>query len=79
MTRAAYRFRAFTIGPNLEPDAEAWTFAMQCTTCHESSEPSQEIQDAQDWAEAHLKANPDHRHYREHVTRPYRAVPGAWQ
>lgn len=79
MKRAVYRFRDFRIGPDHEQDAEPWTFAMQCVDCHSSSVAGEQVEDAQDWAKRHLRANPEHRKYREHVTRPYRAEPGMWR
>lgn len=78
MSRMAYRFREHRIEPNCESNAEPWTFAMQCAKCGESSPAGDKVDESQQWAVAHLKANPDHVDYREHVTRPYRAVPGAW-
>ncbi|MFJ6748260.1 hypothetical protein ACIQNI_08725 [Streptomyces sp. NPDC091266] len=78
MNRSTYRFREHRITPNCEPDAEPWTFALACAGCGESSPAGEEVDASQTWAAAHLKANPGHVDYREHVIRPYRAVPGAW-
>ncbi|MFY1676576.1 MULTISPECIES: hypothetical protein [unclassified Streptomyces] len=79
MTRAVYRFREYTIGPDLRPEAEPTTSAMRCMTCGETSGRAEESDDGTAWAVKHLKANPDHLEYREHITRPYRFEPGAWQ
>lgn len=79
MTRALYRFREHWIAPDCKPDAEPWTFAMECAVCEQSSSTSEETDRAQEWAAGHLKANPEHFTYRERVTRPYRAEPGPWQ
>lgn len=79
MTRAVYRFREFTIRPDLRPEAEPITSTMQCTTCHETGPRSETFEEGTSWAAHHLKANPDHLEYREHITRPYRFEAGAWQ
>ncbi|WP_425829269.1 hypothetical protein [Streptomyces fractus] len=78
MTRATFRHRTFRIMPDHEPDAEPWTFQRHCGVCNASSEPTEALDQAEDWNEAHLKANPGHLSYRETITRPYRAEPGAW-
>lgn len=79
MTRAVYRFREYTIRPDLRPEAEPITSAMQCTTCNERGPKSEAFEDGTVWAAQHLKANPDHLEYREHITRSYRFEAGAWQ
>lgn len=78
MSRATYRHRAFRISPDHEPDAEPWTFTMQCAVCDASSPTGEDVGPAQDWATQHLKTKPEHLSYRETITRPYRAEPGAW-
>lgn len=78
MSRAIYRHRSSRITPDVEPDAEQWTFQRQCAVCDASSEPAEDLEQAEDWNETHLKANPDHLTYRETITRPNRAEPGAW-
>lgn len=75
MTRAVYRFREYRISPDLRPEADPITSAMECKTCNESG-PAGE---GTTWSATHLKAHPDHLEYREHITRPYWAEPGAWQ
>jgi hypothetical protein len=52
---------------------------MKCKTCGETSEKAEEFEDGMAWAVQHLKANPGHLEYREHITRPYRFEPGEWQ
>ncbi len=79
MSRATYRFRDYKITPDLCPGAEPITSAMRCKTCGETSEKAEEFEDGTGWAVKHLKANPDHLEYREHITRPYRFEAGAWQ
>ncbi len=79
MTRVVYRFREYTIGPDLRPEAEPITSAMRCRACGDTSEKSEEFADGTAWAVQHLKANPGHLEYQEHVTRPYRFEAGAWQ
>ncbi|MGY0056636.1 DUF7848 domain-containing protein [Streptomyces sp. LZ34] len=79
MTRAIYRFRDYTIRPDLRPEAEPITSAMQCKACDETSEKTEEFEVGTAWAVQPLKANPDHQEYREHITRPYRFEAGAWQ
>ncbi|MDT3396379.1 hypothetical protein RKE29_06950 [Streptomyces sp. B1866] len=79
MTRAVYRFREFTIGPDQRPDAEPVRFAMECAACGSTGPRSEDADAGTAWAVAHLRANPEHLAYREHVTRPYRFEAGAWQ
>lgn len=78
MTRATYRFRNHTIGPDRRPDAEPHSFTMRCTTCGATGPTAGTGSAGTEWAAGHLKTNPGHLHYREIVTRPYRAVPGEW-
>ena len=73
-----YRFREYNLGPDRRPEAEAHTFTMQCTVCDENGPTSENGEDGTAWAAQHLKANPGHRTYREHITRPYVAQPGPW-
>ncbi|MFJ5678599.1 hypothetical protein [Streptomyces sp. NPDC093097] len=79
MKSVIYRFREFRIMPNSRPEAEPWTFAMECTECGKSSDQQTGHAPSLGWVTEHLKTNPDHLDYRERITRPYRAVPGAWQ
>ena len=78
MTRATYRFREFTIRPDLRPESEPITSTMQCETCDESGPATEEFEEGTAWASKHLNANPDHLEYREHITRPYHFEAGAW-
>lgn len=79
--RASYRFREHTLGPDRRPEAEPHTFTMRCADCGATGPTVTDGEDGDgtSWAAAHLKANPDHLNYREHITRPYRAEAGAWQ
>jgi hypothetical protein len=77
--RATYRFRDYTIGADESPDAEPIVFHMECVNCGQSGPSSDTADNSTDWAAGHLKANPAHLFYREHITRPYRADPGAWR
>lgn len=78
MMRAAYRFREHVLGPDRRPEAAPITFTMQRATCDGSGPAATDGEDGTAWAVAHLKANPGHVDYREHISRPYRAEPGAW-
>ncbi|WFB10368.1 hypothetical protein LRS74_27520 [Streptomyces sp. LX-29] len=77
--RSVYRFRDYTIQPDRRPEAEAYSFTMQCAECGEFSEPFSGGADGTAWAVTHLKSNTSHLAYREIITRPYRFEPGAWQ
>ncbi|MFF8813507.1 DUF7848 domain-containing protein [Streptomyces pactum] len=78
MSRARYRFRNHTIGPDLRPEAEPHTLTMRCTTCDAAGPTAGTADPGTEWAGGHLKAHPSHLDYRETVTRPYRAVAGEW-
>ena len=78
-TRGRYRFRAYTIRPDQRPEAEPITATMECLRCGIVGPTSQDFADGTAWATHHLKANPGHVAYREHLTRPYRFEPGAWE
>ncbi len=73
-----FRFREYTITPDAEPDAEPHSYAMECAVCSEVGPFSGKAAEAHAWVPAHLRVHPEHLTYREHVTRPYRAIPGAW-
>lgn len=77
-TGRTYRFREHTIAPDTQPDAEAWLFFFECQVCQDTGPRKDSPDDALDWTLEHLKQNPEHLSYREHITRPYRAVPGRW-
>lgn len=79
MTRAVYRFRDYTVEPDLSPGAEPIAFAMQCAECDATGPAAGTTDTACAWIVHHLKANPRHLRYRELITRPYRAAPGPWQ
>lgn len=79
MPKSRYRFRQFALTRDEEPDAEPHAYAMQCAVCSESGPWSEDATRAHDWPPAHLRSHPQHLAYREYVTRPYRAVPGAWR
>ena len=76
--RRTFRFREYTLGPDRRPDAEAVTFEMHCASCYVTGPVSTDAENGTIWALEHLKKNPSHLDYREHVTRSYRAEPGAW-
>lgn len=78
MTRATYRFRDYTIRPDLRPDAEPITSTMQCRTCCQGGPQSEDFEDATTWAVSHLRANPEHLDFREVITRPHRFEAGVW-
>ncbi|MEO3751136.1 hypothetical protein [Streptomyces sp. B6B3] len=79
MSRATYRFREYGIVPDERPEAEAWTYTMQCTACGVTGPTGTHPGQVTVWAAEHLKANRDHLSYREPITRPYRAEARAWQ
>lgn len=76
--RQRYRYREFSIEPDREPDAEPITYTMCCCVCDASGPPTLDPQVSASWISNHLTRAPDHLTYRECVSRPYRAVPGAW-
>jgi hypothetical protein len=76
MSRATYRFREYTLQPD---EAGPIMFEMQCTACKESGPTAEQCEAGTAWAAQHVKANPDHLDYREHITRPYRFEPGEWR
>lgn len=73
-----YRHREFGIEPDVEPDAEPITYTMCCCVCGASGPPTLDPQVSASWISIHLGRAAEHLTYRESVTRPYRAVPGAW-
>jgi hypothetical protein len=77
--RGRYRFREHTIRPDLRPEAEPITSRIECATCGAAGPTSEDWENGTAWAAQHLKANPGHLGYREHITRPYWFEPGAWQ
>ncbi|GAB3951524.1 DUF7848 domain-containing protein [Streptomyces sparsus] len=74
MTRGVIRFERWAVAPDREPDAEAITYAMECAVCGARSQARVDAGDGQRWTLAHAGRNPSHHTYREHITRPYRAV-----
>lgn len=48
---------------------------MECVTCGITGRTDA----GTGWALEHLKKNPGHVRYREHITRPYKIEPGAWR
>jgi hypothetical protein len=79
MTRATYRFREYTIAPDVDPDAEPVSFAAQCAVCDATGPQAESADDAHAWAFQHIRDHPEHLTYRSLVTLPYRVIPGAWQ
>lgn len=78
-SRRVFRFREYTLGPDLRPDAQPVTYEMYCASCYVTGPISTDAEDGTIWALAHLKKNPSHLNYQEHVTRSYRAKAGAWR
>ncbi|WP_323385320.1 DUF7848 domain-containing protein [Streptomyces calidiresistens] len=78
MTRK-FRFREHVIEPDQEPDAEAITFTPQCAVCEAMGPTREGAGELTGWIVRHLGEHPEHLSYREIITRPYRAVPGAWR
>jgi hypothetical protein len=79
VSRASYRFRNYTVRPDLSPDAEPVRHTAQCAVCQECGPEAGSSDAAVAWVVIHLKGHPEHLSYREIITRPYRAVPGGWQ
>ncbi|MEV0119966.1 hypothetical protein AB0I16_00205 [Streptomyces sp. NPDC050703] len=77
--RARYAFRDYTLCPDTAEESEPIVFGMECKNCGDSSDGSEDPANGTEWAADHLKANPEHLTYREHITRSYRFEPGAWQ
>ncbi|MBB1243951.1 hypothetical protein GL263_10340, partial [Streptomyces durbertensis] len=73
--RSVLRFVEWRLHPDLEPDAEPVTYAMQCAVCEEQSTPTVDFADAQRWTFRHAGRNPTHHTYREHLIRPWHAHP----
>ncbi|WP_432093679.1 hypothetical protein [Streptomyces sp. bgisy100] len=67
------RRERWTLAPDREPDAEPFTFAMECAVCGERSLTGEEVTEAQDWSLRHAGRHPSHCSYRELITRPWRA------
>lgn len=78
MTRAVYVYREHHVEQNREPGAEPITHCMECADCEQASPTAQDADGPLDWVFGHLKSNPTHLNFREHLTRPYRAVPRAF-
>ncbi|SFD26145.1 hypothetical protein [Streptomyces aidingensis] len=76
--RGTYRFRNYTIRPDERTEAEPIVSGMECKSCGERGQDGDGIGHATEWAVEHLKANPTHLEYREHITRSYHFEAGAW-
>jgi hypothetical protein len=76
--RGTFRFREHTLRPDLGSDAEPVTFTMWCATCDAHGPDATDGDVGTAWAAKHLRANPAHAAYWEHIVRPYRFEPGAW-
>jgi hypothetical protein len=77
--RRRFRLREYTLRLDRRPGAVAFTFEMHCASCYAAGPVSTDPEGGRTWALGHLKANPAHVDFREHVTRSYRAQAGAWQ
>ncbi|GGV29495.1 hypothetical protein GCM10010277_12330 [Streptomyces longisporoflavus] len=71
--RAVLCFETWTLEPDREPDAEPTTYAMQCAVDGDTSPPSQDFAEPQEWVLKHCGKNPSHGTYREIITRPWRS------
>ena len=76
--RSVLRYVRWHLALNTEPDAEPLTYAMECTMCGERGPASEDAKAARAWVFEHVKApeNRLHMTYREHITRPWTAMPG---
>ncbi|WP_255952219.1 DUF7848 domain-containing protein [Streptomyces odontomachi] len=76
--RGVFRSQEHAVGPDYRPEAFLVTYTMYCGTCGAMGPTVEDGEDGMAWAVEHFKDNPTHLDYRELITRPYRAVPGAW-
>ncbi len=76
--RGTFRLQKHILGPDRRPEAVPVTYTMSCGACGAMGPTAECGEDGMTWAVVHLKHNPAHLDYQEHITRPYRAEPGAW-
>ncbi len=74
-----FRFQNHHLQP--DPVSEPVLYGWECKTagCGAKSEASEDPAKGSEWSADHLKANPDHKAFREVITRAYRYEPGEWQ
>ncbi|SCF93326.1 hypothetical protein GA0115259_105097 [Streptomyces sp. MnatMP-M17] len=79
--RAVLRHETWTLEPDREPDAEPTTYVMQCAVDGETSPPSEDFAEPQNWVLKHCGLHPSHHtyraarrqpHIRQGITRPWR-------
>ncbi|MFD7429089.1 hypothetical protein ACFV6Z_18895 [Streptomyces sp. NPDC059818] len=73
--RSVLRLADWAITVDREPGASGPVHETECTTCHESSAPSENRTAPEDWALRHTGRNPDHRGYRAITTSLLRVTP----
>ncbi|WP_206307852.1 hypothetical protein [Streptomyces sp. A0958] len=73
--RTVIRFADWTISPDRTPGASGPLYEVECTTCGESSEATEERTPPEDWALRHTGRNSDHRGYRSITTGFLRVEP----
>lgn len=73
--RAVIRHADWTIASDTTPGASGPIYELECTTCLETSDASEERTDPEDWALRHTGSNPSHRSYRATVTMFFRVTP----
>lgn len=72
-TRAVIRLVNWLISPDRSEGAPAVPLhQMECTTCPERSEASENVADVQNWALGHSGKHPSHTGYREVIVRFWR-------
>lgn len=71
--RAVLSYETWTLQPDQEPDAEPVLYAMQCAVDGDTSPPSENFTEPQNWVLRHCGRHPSHHTYREIITRPWRA------
>jgi hypothetical protein len=72
-SRSILSYETWTLQPDREPDAEPVLYAMQCAVDGETSPPSEDFTEPQDWVLKHWGRHPSHHTYRKIITRPWRA------
>ncbi|MFE3253666.1 hypothetical protein [Streptomyces sp. NPDC059209] len=65
----------WTLGVDTEPGASGPVHEIECTTCGESSNASEERASPEEWALRHTGGNPYHRSYRGITTSFLRVTP----
>ncbi|MFI1104997.1 hypothetical protein [Streptomyces melanogenes] len=73
--RSVIRYAEWTLGPDTTPGASAPIHVMECTTCLDTSPPSDEKTEPEVWAIRHTARHHDHPGFRAIVTSFTRVTP----